>query len=215
LAKGKIYFKGLTKTKTREKVRSIVNPVNFGDEFESEFISDLIIEKHYFCSRKKLRPSKFRKVPRKGPGYNFEGYFLQQRWHKVSWDKCITTPNLNSWATEALRLKIQPILFKYKEKHPVCEKCRELNSEHVDHVKPEFKEICEEALSLMSESEWDIAFYAFDWWNDAPFKLPECNSALIFTLETHKSTILQAVCKDCHLNNARERKLSINTYSKG
>lgn len=209
LTKKPLFFKGLTKTQTRQEVRSIVNSFEIGEEFVSDFISDLIFEKHYFCSRKNLRPSKFRKTPRQSIGYNFEGFFSETKWHKVSWDKCITPPNIKSWVNEALRLEIQPVLFKYKEERPFCERCSGAKSEHVDHVEPEFKEICEDAIKLMSADELDIAFNAFDWWNNATFRLPKENSALIYTLERHKFVILQAVCKDCHLINARERKTKV------
>ncbi len=206
MPKRKTHFKGLNKTQTKEKVRSIVNAIGFEQEFEAEFISDLILEKHYFCSREKLRPSKFKKMRRNSGKYDFYGFFLEKKWCKVSWSKCISPPTEISLLTEALRREIQPLLFKYKDKHPICEKCCSTESSDVDHVKPEFKEICQKALNLMRKDDWDIAFDTFDWWNEECFKLPEHNPAVLYVMEAHKSAILQAVCKECHRINAQERK---------
>lgn len=62
-------------------------------------------------------------------------------------------------------------------------------------------------MQLMTASEYRNAFRGFDWWSDQPFTLPVDNSALAYTLQAHQSTTLQAVCKDCHLQNAAGRKM--------
>lgn len=210
MARGKPYFSGMTKGELKEKCREIVNKYKVGEEFRSDLISNLILDKHYFCSLKKVRPEKFRKTARNGPGYNFEGYFQGNGWHRVSWSKSITPPKQSTIANEALRLAIQPILFKYKELHPICEVCKSCEAVEVDHVNPEFKAIVTEALSTMNSNDWHNVFVNFDWWNTNQFRFPENNSALQFTLKAHETAILQSVCKACHLKNAEARKKTPN-----
>lgn len=206
MARSKPYFSGMNKTELTEKCREIVNGFGIGEEFQSDLISDLILEKHYFCSVHKDRPDKFRKTARKGPGYNFEGYFQGKGWHRVSWSKSITPPKQLTIANEALRLEIQPIIFKYKETHPICEKCNSNKDVEVDHVNPEFKSIVSEALSTMSSNDWNDAFLNFEWWSSSQFRFPNNNPALRYTLKVHETAILQSVCKACHLENAESRK---------
>lgn len=195
----------MTKTQVEDEVGKIVDPISLHKEFESEFISGLIVEKHYFCSRNRLRPTKFRKLPGRNR-YELEGYFPNRGWHKVSWRECIYPRNREKQVTEALRRAIEPVIRAYKTKHPVCEKCNRRPTEQIDHVNPEFKDIVKHALSLMTENDWKKTFDKFDWWNDAPFSLPEDSPSLIETVRAHKMARLQAVCKDCHLKNAEERR---------
>ena len=46
----------------KEEVQSVVNARNFDEVFRSDLISDLIAERHCFCSKNGLRPEGFKKT---------------------------------------------------------------------------------------------------------------------------------------------------------
>ena len=46
----------MTKTRLKEVIREEIAAVDFGQEFESSLISDLILQKHYHCAAQRLRP---------------------------------------------------------------------------------------------------------------------------------------------------------------
>jgi len=204
------YFKGQTKTQVEKEVQGILELYQIAEEFSSEYLSDLITEKHYYCSQHRIRPTSFRKEFKPGSGYYFAGYFQDKGWHQVSWKQCIYPRRDEDWIVTALRDAVRPDIVIYKQAHLICERCGQIPSEDVDHVEPEFDVIAKSALKLMTEDDWRAAIFEMDWWSDEPFVLPENNPALQYTLESHKNVTLQAVCKDCHSANARERKSSKN-----
>ncbi|MFJ4256802.1 hypothetical protein ACIP01_07570 [Pseudomonas monteilii] len=206
MARGAVYFAGMAKTQLRDLIRSRLRQRKLDEAFEDDLISDLIAEKHYYCSVHSLRPSQFRMTYRPGGGYDFYGNFDPKGWHMVSWAQCLAPRNQNDWIESALRLASAPFLAARRHAFPVCERCGLLASTEVDHVSPEFQEIAREAMLQMSASEFHEAFGGFDWWSEEPFTLPADNSALLYTLHAHQSVTLQAVCKDCHLRNAADRK---------
>ncbi len=61
-----------TQSAAVKAIQEIINAEEFKTPFESELISDLIFERHYFCSRHGLRPTRFRKIPAYN-AYSFEG----------------------------------------------------------------------------------------------------------------------------------------------
>lgn len=205
MPKGKIFFRDMTKAQVVDEVRKIIDPISLRKEFASEFISELIVQKHYFCAPNQLKPIKFRKQPGRNQ-YELEGYFPSGGWHKVSWRDCIFPQSREKEAVEALRRAVEPLMQNYKTEHPICERCNNRPTEQIDHVQPEFREIVKHAFSLMTANDWEKAFERFDWWDDAPFNLPESCPCLIETLSAHKTAKLQAVCKKCHLENAEERR---------
>lgn len=206
MPRGAVFFKGMTKTQLRERIRARLKERKLEEVFDDDLISDLIAEKHYYCSIHGLRPSRFRMSSRPGGGYDFYGEFDPNGWHKVSWSQCLDPRDQNDWIESALRLASAPFLLARKTAFPSCERCGMLASTEVDHVNPEFREMAREALRQMTEAEFGAAFRGFDWWSSKPFTLPADNSALIYTLQAHQHATLQAVCKNCHLENAAERK---------
>ena len=207
MARRRPYFRGKSRSELEKEIRFDVNPREYDVEFQYPLLSDLILERHYYCSRHGLRPTKFRKdFCRGGAKYKLHAYFPSRGWHPVSWKKCLDPCSREGWIKRALRDAVHPIVSDYKKQHPVCERCRVARSEHVDHVKPEFDEIAKAAFERMSEHDWDEAFAHFDWWSAAPFELPANHPALLHTLDTHKTAELQAVCKSCHQENARDRR---------
>jgi hypothetical protein len=205
MSRGKPYFAGLTKTQITKTIQSELAEFVIGQEFESQLISDLIAEKHYYCSRKGIRPISFRKSFRQGAPYDFEGYFSNHGWHMVSWRQCIYPRDELDWIRRALRDAVQPIVFGYKSSHPICERCASKPSEHVDHVDPEFDAMATQAIERLSTQQIADIFSLFNWWSKEPFSLPPGHPAVQFIHDAHKTAKLQAVCQPCHVANTRER----------
>ncbi|MCK9622891.1 MAG: hypothetical protein M0R47_20440 [Methylobacter sp.] len=205
MSRGKPYFSGLTKTQLTQAIRDELKRFAFREEFESPLITGLIAEKHYYCSKRGIKPTRFRMLFRPGAAYDFEGFFPEHGWHKVSWNQCIRPRDEYDWIKMALRYAIKPIIAKYKALHPVCEKCG-AHSEHVDHVAPEFDEIATQAISLLDEKLLEEAFARFNWWSEEQFSLPDSNPAVQYILAAHKTAELRAVCQPCHVKSSSERR---------
>ncbi|MDB5995091.1 MAG: hypothetical protein JWP42_2227 [Pseudomonas sp.] len=206
MTRGALFFAGMTKTVLRSTLQQQLKSHALGEVFEDMLISDLIAQKHYYCSINRLRPTHFRKLPRTDGGYDFQGLFGPYKWHGVSWTQCLAPRDQNGWIEAALRMAVKPFLSARRQAFPVCERCALTPSTEVDHVESEFNEIFRRAMNIMSADEFQEAFSRFDWWSHKPFLLPEDNSALVYTLATHATAKLQAVCKSCHKLNDAERK---------
>ena len=209
MGRGDIFFAGMAKTALRACIRERLKAYAIDEVFEDELISDLIAQKHYFCSISALRPTHFRKRFRPGSsvnGYDFEGFFLTSQWRKVSWTQCLDPRGQDEWVEAALRDAVQSIVAARKSGFPVCERCGQEPSKEIDHIDPEFSEIVRHALATMTPNDFTEAFSSFDWWGEDPFKLPAHSPALLYTLEAHRTARLQAVCKECHLKNGKDRK---------
>ena len=204
------FFRGLNKTNTAKEARSIVNSYENGEDFESDFISDLIQEKHYYCSLHNIRPTHFKKESRGAKEkYDFYGFFTEKnKWHKVSWLICTQKVDRKKWAIKALRNLIQPEMYLYKSDHEMCESCNNEPATEVDHVFPEFDKMASESLELMSETDWIDAFKSFDFWEEGEFKLPNTSQAVAKFKELHSTAQLQAVCTKCHSENSKLRKMA-------
>jgi len=207
--RGNPFFAGMAKTALKAYIRNRLKEYAIDEVFEDELISDLIAQKHYFCSVNALRPSHFRKRFRPGSGengYDFEGLFPTAQWRKVSWTQCLDPKTREDIIEDALRNAVQSIVSARKAVFPTCEKCGQKPSAEVDHVDPEFAEIARQAIDTMSQQDMDEAISRFDWWKEEAFELPANSPALLYTLDAHKTAQLQAVCKECHLSNAKERR---------
>lgn len=203
--RGKPYFGGLTKTQLTQAIRAELGQYPIGQEFESALVAGLIAEKHYYCSKKGIKPARFRKSFRAGAAYDFEGFFPERGWHMVSWVQCITPRDEQDWLKRALRDAVQPIVAAYKSAHPKCELCP-APSEHVDHVAPEFDSMVKEAMSLLNQQQLDAAFAQFDWWSKEAFSLPALSPAIQSVLAAHNTAQLRAVCQPCHTRSSKERR---------
>jgi hypothetical protein len=133
-----------TKKAVEEAIRGIVTPQSFRIPFESSLISDLVLERHYYCSLRGLRPSRFRKLPGYGT-YTFEGDFSGLStpqpfdWHPVSWTKCLAEPPTEwSQIVRAMRDRIEPVKTRYRELHLICETCNLRPTAEVHHSNPTF-----------------------------------------------------------------------------
>lgn len=199
-----------TKKALTEAVRNVVNAVAFNDEFESQLLSDLIAERHWYCSCHQTRPTKFKKMPGWNGGYDFLGWFDQIGWHKVSWTKCITPDSVDAVLKRVLRTAIRPMIADYKSSHPVCERCQQRETEEVDHVSPTFDEMYRRAIDGLSGEEKDQIMASLNWNDESEFQLPEDHRVVERILTSHENCQLQAVCVDCHRANAKERKSDPN-----
>ncbi len=203
----KAFYLGFTKAGTRAQVREILSQYALSEEFESVFIQGLIAQKHYFLSLAGEVPIKFRKTfALTTSGYDFEGLFPSRGWHRVSWSKCLKQDvAARDFLTEALRLAIRNEIVEYKRNHPECEMCG-AESEEVDHVSPEFKDLVELAIGSCNESDLKRLTENFDFWANDPFVFPAHSVEFQWFADAHAKATLMAVCRPCHLQAARSRR---------
>ncbi len=193
-----------TQTAAREAIRKIVDAQPFKAPFESDLISDLIVERHYFCSMRKLRPSRFRKIPGYN-GYKFQGDFSNLGltgdvgWHTVSWDKCLKPP-MTDWdrIVRAMRDRSEPIKTAHRDQHPFCEACGAVPSDEVHHQSPSFVTLTDSIRSLVNDSEISECLSGWDWFAADNFILPEDHMITRLFDQFHKQALLLALCKGCH-----------------
>lgn len=202
-----------TQTAVKDAIRSIVDPQPFKTPFESALISDLIAERHYFCSLRGLRPSRFWKLPGYGPKrYKFQGDFAEQPtptpigWHTVSWDKCVRPPWTN-WdrIVRAMRDRIQPEKTRYKDEHPICEMCVDRPTEEAHHANPPFLTIAKLVRERVSEAEMEDCLGEWNWFLPANFALPAAHKITLIFDELHSTARLQALCRECHNTTKRQQ----------
>ena len=195
-----------TKKAITDAIRNVVDPSPFDYEFESELISDLIAERHWYCKHHHARPTKFKKTSGWNGGYVFWGWFDPTGWHKVSWTKCVTPDGIDDVLKQALRTAIRPIIANYKSSHSVCERCQVRATEEVDHANPTFEEMYQRAVANMGDKEKEQIMASLDWHQESEFLLPENHPVVVSVLRAHEGARLQAVCTACHQENARDRK---------
>ena len=183
-------------------IQDKLSQYRINEEFEFPLLSDLIVTKHYYCSVKGLRPTRFRKGYRAKYGgdnyYDFEGFFPEIGWHKVSWNQCLVTRGRDERFKRALGERIKPIVHGYRLAHPTCEVCGVEPSEDTHHADPEFSVIRAAAMAMLSESDKDDLIKAYDWMIDEEFQLPDSCPAVQYILKEHETAKLLAVCKACH-----------------
>lgn len=199
-----------TKTAAENAVREIINPQPFKIPFEAPLISDLILERHYFCSLHGLRPGRFRKLPGYGC-YSFEGDFGNQptpipiEWHRVSWKKCLDKP-LTAWelVVRAMRDRIEPIKSDHRQRYPICEACRECATEEAHHSEPTFTFITTSIRSSVSDADISDCLKDWNWFVRDHFMLPEGHEITKLFDKIHATAKLQSLCRGCH--NKTKRK---------
>jgi len=204
-----------TKKAAEDAIRSVINSQPFDTPFESALLSDLIAERHYFCSRRGLRPSRFRKL-RGYKAYIFEGDFSiaaaprQIGWHGVSWTKCLAPPQ-SDWdrIVRAMRDRCEPAKTAYRKSHPVCEKCLVRPSYEAHHARPTFQQLTEQIRSYISDAEVADCLAGWDWFCAENLVLPDDHRITTLFDEFHARATLQALCRDCH-NLTKRRKLQAN-----
>jgi len=190
----------------RSAIRKIIGEQPFKEPFESALISDLIVERHYFCSTRNLRPLRFRKIPGYGSkGYSFEGDFsgLSTQhsigWHRVSWDKCIKPP-VSDWdrIVRAMRDRVEPQKCQYRDEHPLCEDCSAAPSDEVHHSDPAFQSIAAQVREFVSDEDVADCLGSWDWFKVDDFALPEDHKITVVFDQLHHDAKLEALCSPCH-----------------
>lgn len=201
-----------TKAAATAAIQQIINTQAFKVPFESELISDLVYERHYFCSIRGLRPARFRKIPGY-KAYSFEGDFsgcqLERTigWHPVSWTKCLNPPQTD-WdrIVRAMRDRCEPIKSKYRNAHPICEACGVLSSTEVHHSSPTFLALTELIRSQIEDLEITDCLANWDWFEKDDFALPEGHRITELFDFYHDLSTLQALCKGCHDKTKKKAK---------
>jgi hypothetical protein len=199
-----------TATAARTAIRGIVDAEEMLEPFYSDLISDLILERHYFCSEKGFRPSRFRKLPGYN-AYNFQGDFThcaitpKITWHTVSWDKCLKPWPLKwDWIVRAMRDRCLPEKTAYRVANAYCENCFQNPAADVHHENPSFISLTNTIRSQISEQEIDECLGEWNWFHDKNFQLPEEHKVTVLFDAAHGSAHLKSLCKACH--NSTKRK---------
>ena len=193
------FFK--TKKAVQDAVRASLNAHPLVQVFECPLLADLVVKHHYYCSKHDLRPVRFRKMPREKGGYELQGWFNElNSWHGVSYLKCLNPPTFEQFINKALRDAVFP-LVRAAEK-PCCEKCGSVYRLEVDHVKPTFNEMFQEALKALDDKD-RAAWAAYNWVTHASLVLPPDGGAVKKILELHQTATLQTLCAPCHRNVKR------------
>lgn len=185
----------------------------FYQEFTNFILTNLVWRHHYWFSKYNYLPTRFRKVHWENGeyrnSYRFEAYFPKLgEWRNLSWNKCIFGHDLSKNINAILRDSVNDHVALYKDFHQVCERCGISRSEEVDHVNPEFIVIQNAAWGFITEQDvqgWEEHVMNEERWD---FTIPKDHPAIQYVIKAHETAILQAVCKPCHLLNAKERKAS-------
>lgn len=186
-----------TKDALTQEIQNFLAPIALNVEFESQLISDLIAERHYYCSLKGLRPNKFEK--RAGTNvYNFYGHFDGIGWHRVSWTKAITPPSKKDHIETALRGRIIAVKLNYRKKNSICEYCRKAPSEETHHESPEWRDILTALSKEITDEDIDYALSTWDWLKEEYFTISEDSKIISLFDSAHISATLKALCKKCH-----------------
>lgn len=204
------FFQNYKSKKALEiEITNFISRYDFNQEFESQLLSDLIVEKHYGSLLHGFRPLWFlkNKSKRNKISYDFFCFITPVGWYPISWTQCINPKSKKDIVIDALRDAIQHYISERKRQYPICERCGKVPSEEVDHIELEFNDIATQAINTLSDKDLESIMdsYKSNFLNRKDFRLPNNNSALIYTLEAHKTAKLQAVCKKCHKLNSKER----------
>ena len=187
-----------TQAELIDAIRAIVDPQPFDAAFSAPLISDLILERHYFCQRRSLRPTAFKKTREDTP-YRFHGEFPNFGWHPVSWRKCVhRRPSARDILCRALRDRTLPAKVDYRRHHPICEACGQCPAVEVHHAEPTFDALAESVLAAMTPAEQDSALAAWDWFQKGEFSIPDAHALAVRFDRIHAQARLQALCKRCH-----------------
>ncbi len=193
------------------EIREIIDVHPFNMPFESELISDLIFERHYFCSKHKLRPSRFRKI-KSYSCYSFEGDFSNNtldppiEWHAVSWTKCLKKEQTD-WdrMIRAMRDRCEPVKTAYKLAHPTCEACKAAPAVEVHHAAPSFIDLTKSIRVDVEDLDIESCLSDWNWFHKKDFALPEGHKITKLFDAAHEDCRLESLCKKCH-NKTKKKK---------
>jgi hypothetical protein len=201
------FFRGRTKTELVAEIREELEKHGFDTAFEYPLLSDLIAERHYYCSEHHLRPTRFRKLGRPGWAYDFQGWFDGHGWHRVSWTQCTLPRRDEDWIARAIRDAIQPVKTRHRREHPICERCRNAPSTEVHHVRPTMDQIVAAATRAVTEEQWRSEARRWDWWSPDAYSLDPQSPVVVEALRMHDEADLQALCHECHMAVENEQHI--------
>ena len=76
----------------------------------------------------------------------------------------------------------------------------------MDHVIPIFNAIATAAMETLTAADRERLLHGFNWIDEETFELPSDLTCVQYVLKAHETAKLMALCHDCHLENARERR---------
>jgi len=193
-----------TQEDIRKAVRKVLEGHKLETDFESTLISDLIAERHYYCSLKGLRPSKFKKVD----VYDgqLHGYFDGIGWHPVTWYKSAgKPPTVRDHINDALRRRIRSLKVPYFRSHRICEYCNLVPSVEIHHEAPEWREIMDMIFAEVSAADVDAVMESWNWFHKDEFQIPDGSIIALVFDRIHESAVLKALCKSCHDSTKRRK----------
>lgn len=182
-----------------EAVRAVVDPARDDTPFVSELISDLVAERHYYCRRHGLRPTRFMRTSEDRP-YRFYGDFPQLGWHPISWKKCVEPPpTRESIIRDALRQSTEAAKTAFRRAHPLCQHCGRAPSAETHHAEPTFADLVSAVFATVTEADLESALDTWNFFDPQPFSLPADHVIQSRFDERHRRARLEALCRRCHL----------------
>jgi 5-methylcytosine-specific restriction endonuclease McrA len=179
-------------------VRAVVDTASDDTPFTSELISDLIVERHYYCKRHGLRPTQFKRTAEDQP-YRFYGEFPRLGWHPISWRKCAQPPpTRETIIRDALRQSTEADKTAFRRAHPLCQHCGRAPSVETHHAEPTFAALVAAVFATVTEADLESALDTWNFFNPQPFTLPADHVIQRRFDERHQRARLEALCRNCH-----------------
>ena len=205
------------------KVRSIVNPYKnkFNVVFKSEWLSNLFLERYWWCKENNIKPDAFKWVYEsvKGVSYMaevFYCYFENIGWISMSFNKAVKgltkEKSLSNNIDQQFRIiakNYRPYLSLVSKKS--CKNCGKLITKGIDHAHHEnisFTEIYNKCIKLITKEDIDNYNFMDD------FLLKDNHPAVLLCHEMHKKALIVWLCEECHkIENKKQSDIGIKKNS--
>ena len=205
-----------TLTALKKHIKEVVDFANRPpeQEFVSDVLSDVVLDRHYRWSHRGVRPTSFKFImnsPDDGRiwPYSLAGFFPGWGWCRFSYNKCCRAKK-PTMETEFNRLCRERFRGHWREQimghRWKCEKCPRRATD-VDHVNPQHAEIVKACWDLLDEETTNT------WWEimiGEPtidhFTLPEGHPVTELYDQATRDGEYQILCKKHHKEATKQRK---------
>ena len=189
-------------------------------EFFDDVLADVVVDRHYRWSHKKIRPTSFKfMASTQGDGRTWSdslaGFFPGYGWRRFSYRKALRKKPV-TLETEFPRLLRERWVRKFRDHHihgaMRCALCIAPPTD-VDHIEPQHSQLVTLVWALVdSETEKK-------WWNqicqqsgENHFVLPDDHSAIQKYDQWSQEGKYQALCKACHRKVTTKRKAKVRSW---